>query len=58
MKKTICLLSVIAAAVCSAAEGVWISRGSAVIDPNGTNQAGNPCVTVIGSDKGGGYGGM
>lgn len=58
MKKTICLLSVIAAAVCSAAEGVWISRGSAVMDPNGTNQAGNPCVTVIGSDKGGGYGGM
>ena len=58
MKKTICLLSVIAAAVCSAAEGVWQSRGSAVIDPNGTNQAGNPCVTVIGSNKGGGYGGM
>ena len=58
MKKTICLLSLIAAAVCSAAEGVWSSRGSAVMDPKGVNQAGNPCITVVGSDKGNGYGGM
>ena len=58
MKKIICFLAVASAALCGAAEGVWSSQASAVIDPNGVNQAGNPCITAVGSGKGKGYGGL
>ena len=35
----------------------WTGRGSAILAP-GVNQAGNPCVTAVGSGEGKGYGGL
>ena len=58
MKKVVCLLSMAAAVAMPAVEAVWSSRGGAVIDPNGVNQAGNPCITAVGSNQGKGYGGL
>ncbi|MBE6367894.1 MAG: hypothetical protein E7052_08325 [Lentisphaerae bacterium] len=58
MKKTICSVILLTAAIAGAVDGSWKSRGSAVLDPAGKNQAGNPCITAVGSGAGKGYGGL
>ena len=58
MKQWVAMLTMLLAATAVfAANEEWAARGGAVLT-KGVNQAGNPCVTAVGSGAGKGYGGL